>query len=394
MAETLPAIRSIDDLNRYADIMMKSGFFQDVKSAAQACVKIMAGQEIGIPPIASMRGIYIVKGQVSMSSQIMAALIKRSPTYDYRVVETTNQQCSIQFFENGEPCGNSTYSIDDAKVAKLSAGDTWQKHPKMMLFNRAMSNGAKMYCPDIFHGSPYVEGEVDDAIVDEDARDIPVMTEVHPVTTPSEQAPTDGHLGVLRGHMKRLGVRDGDKTRLINHIYGENFTSSQCTKFINMLKPVQALPKDVFRHYVRMLMVDHPWYDSVALNTTWKKMFGDKPADLLTLEQQGQLIDWILMVGPEEAPIADGEATAPVEASDDVLDLSEVILEPSPWLAEMTRVQNETKESLEQVEAWIMRVFGRGEYKTVEDIPVEWIEAVKKMDAGAIKASMDGATLV
>lgn len=394
MAETLPAIRSIDDLNRYADIMMKSGFFQDVKSAAQACVKIMAGQEIGIPPIASMRGIYIVKGQVSMSSQIMAALIKRSATYDYRVVETTNHQCSIQFFENGEPCGESTYSIDDAKVAKLSGGDTWQKHPKMMLFNRAMSNGAKMFCPDIFHGSPYVEGEVEESIVDEDVKDIPDMTSDPPPMPRMEASPSEKQLGMLRGELKRLGIKDGDKRRLITHIYGENFTSSQCSKLISMLKPAETLPKDVFRHYVKMLSIDHPWYDALALQTKWKKMFGDTPAELLTLAQQGQYIDWLLMT-PEDEPTVDGESKALVEASDDVLDLSAVMLEPpSPWLAEITRIQNETKESLEEIEAWLLRVFGRGAYNTVEEMPVEWIEAVQKMDASAIKTSMDGATLV
>jgi hypothetical protein len=63
----------------------ESGMFTDVKSAAQAIVKIQAGQEIGIPPFASMTGIHIIQGKPTIGAGLIASRVKGSGKYDYRV---------------------------------------------------------------------------------------------------------------------------------------------------------------------------------------------------------------------------------------------------------------------------------------------------------------------
>ena len=50
-------------INEMGNVFVKSGFFADTRDQAQAIVKILAGQELGISPIASMTGVYIVKGK-------------------------------------------------------------------------------------------------------------------------------------------------------------------------------------------------------------------------------------------------------------------------------------------------------------------------------------------
>ena len=45
------------DLMRLGDVLSKSQYFQDAKDAAQAIVKVLAGQELGIGPIAAMTGL-------------------------------------------------------------------------------------------------------------------------------------------------------------------------------------------------------------------------------------------------------------------------------------------------------------------------------------------------
>src|SRR5687767_13340910 len=75
------------DIFRLGDVLAKSGYFQDARDAAQAVVKVLAGRELGIGDIAAMTGIYIVKGRVTLSANLMAALVKRSGRYNYRVVE-------------------------------------------------------------------------------------------------------------------------------------------------------------------------------------------------------------------------------------------------------------------------------------------------------------------
>jgi len=141
------------------EVLAKSGFFQDSQSAAQAIVKILAGRELGFGPVASMTGVNVIKGKVSLSANLIAASVKRSGRYNYRVAKMDDTTCTIKFFEGKEEIGESTFTMADAKQAGL-AGDNWRKFPKNMLFARAMSNGAKWFCPDLSGGPLYTPDEL------------------------------------------------------------------------------------------------------------------------------------------------------------------------------------------------------------------------------------------
>jgi hypothetical protein len=142
------------------EMIAQSGYFQDAKQAAQAVVKVLAGRELGLGAIASMTGIYIVQGRVTLSANLIAAVIKRSGKYNYRVREMSEKACEIEFFEGGESLGKSKFTIEEARVAKLADGDNWKKYPRNMLFARAMSNGAKWYAADVFAGPVYTPDEL------------------------------------------------------------------------------------------------------------------------------------------------------------------------------------------------------------------------------------------
>lgn len=137
------------------EVLASSGYFTDAKDAAQAVVKVLAGQELGFGPISSMTGIYIVRGRVTLSANLIAAAIARSERYSYRIGELTNERCEIVFANaNGEIIGLSDFTLDDAKRAGLFKADSaWNTHPRNMLFARALTNGAKWFCPDVMNGS-------------------------------------------------------------------------------------------------------------------------------------------------------------------------------------------------------------------------------------------------
>jgi hypothetical protein len=136
----------------------ESGMFPDIKSAAQAIVKIQAGAELGIAPFAAMAGIHIISGKPTIGAGLMAAMVKSSNKYNYRISEQTEKKCSIDFYEGSEFIGNSTFTIEDAKKAGTKNTD---KFPRNMLFARAMSNGVKWYTPDVFAGPVYVPEEME-----------------------------------------------------------------------------------------------------------------------------------------------------------------------------------------------------------------------------------------
>lgn len=170
------AVRSLDDIKRLSTIFIGSGMFKGDRSLSQAQqiyqagVKIIAGVEFGIQPFAAMRGINIINGNAEMSANLMAAKVKKHPKYDYRVKSWDNDGCVIEFFEimrPGDPrdkwdsLGESSFTQEDAERAQLAGGQNWRKFARNMFFARAMSNGVRIYTPDVFYGAPvYVEGEI------------------------------------------------------------------------------------------------------------------------------------------------------------------------------------------------------------------------------------------
>lgn len=169
------AVTSVNGLGlrEMGEVMARSGFFSDAKDAAQAIVKVQAGGELGFPPVASMMGIHIIKGKVSMSANIMAAAIKRydAGKYNYRVKEHTPEACELEFFEKGQSVGTSRFTKQDAAKAGTQNMD---RYPRNMLFARAMSNGAKWFCPDVFGGPVYTPEELG-AEVDEEGQPVNVL---------------------------------------------------------------------------------------------------------------------------------------------------------------------------------------------------------------------------
>lgn len=155
---------NLDDTMRLAETFCRSGFFSDAREAAQAVVKIIAGQELGFGPMASMTGVHVIKGKVALSSNLLGAAIKRSGRYDYRVIVLTDDRAELAFFENGQQVGASAFTMDDAKRAGLLSNQTWKSYPRNMLLARALSNGARWYCPDVFGGAIYTPDELGAAV--------------------------------------------------------------------------------------------------------------------------------------------------------------------------------------------------------------------------------------
>jgi hypothetical protein len=160
-AQSQSLVTNIGDMQKIAATLAASGYFKDTKDASQAFVKVLAGHELGIPPFASMTGIHIIQGRPEVGANILAALVKSSGRYNYRVIQMTDVVCALQFYERWdgkwEPAGESVFTIEDAKRAGTQ---NIQKFPRNMLFARAISNGVKWFCPDITAGqTTYTDGE-------------------------------------------------------------------------------------------------------------------------------------------------------------------------------------------------------------------------------------------
>lgn len=213
---TLTTMNTTDMMN-VSKAFYESGMFTDIKSIAQAMVKISAGAEIGIPPFAAMTGIHIIQGKPTIGAGLIASRVKGSGKYDYRVVEASEKVCSIDFYQGATKIGNSTFTIDDAKKALTKNID---KFPKNMLFARAISNGVKWYCPDIFSGPVYVPEEmasvtedkphtVIDTTIDEIINDIQVCVSLNELQAIWKAVPKD-----IKLDLRVLAAKDDMKAKL------------------------------------------------------------------------------------------------------------------------------------------------------------------------------------
>lgn len=156
--EYLP--REIREAAATAEILVRSGWFDDAESVSQALTKILAGQEIGLSPIASMTNVYVIetkKGKrLAFHYSVLLSRVESSNRYAYRVAEWSNDVCRVEFFEvtgtERESLGVSEWTLDDAKRAGTGAFGTLAKFPKAMLLSKAVAQGVRAFCPSVMNG--------------------------------------------------------------------------------------------------------------------------------------------------------------------------------------------------------------------------------------------------
>ncbi len=170
-----PAIVSLQGLGT---IIAASGFFKDSRQASKAVVKVLAGQELGFAPIFSMSNIFVIDGKISLGATLMAAKIRNSARYDYRILEHTDNGCTVGIYrhpigdiydtsEEAILVGEASFDKKDAHQAGLLGKSNWKKYKRDMYLSRAISRAAKWYCPEIFGGAAYTPDELGAILTDD-----------------------------------------------------------------------------------------------------------------------------------------------------------------------------------------------------------------------------------
>lgn len=218
MKSNTSVIQSMDDVERAASAMSASGFFPDSKEASKAIVKVLAGRELGFGAFASMTGVAVIEGKPVIGANLLAAAVKQTGKYNYRVTKHDENECVIDFFENKEKVGTSTFTMKDAAAAGLNLKDNWKKYPRNMLFARAIANGQKWYAPDVFNGVTVYTPDEMGATVDDEGNII--EGQAHDV------APTPLPAPKTNGHDKRAWTV-AQKTALIEAGLAENDFSAK-----------------------------------------------------------------------------------------------------------------------------------------------------------------------
>jgi hypothetical protein len=154
-----------------------------IKTPQQALTIMQMGRELGIPATYALRNINVINGKAAASAELLMALVRR--TYGQaaiRVAVATNESVTVEYREQGwDGVSSLTFTLEDAKRAKLDMKDTWKAYPRAMLRSRAVSETVRTAFPECIANLYTPEEMGADVTVNEDGG--VEIVEVQPVAS-------------------------------------------------------------------------------------------------------------------------------------------------------------------------------------------------------------------
>jgi len=164
--------KQLIELDKIQDTCKKLLATKHYQSLGEAGIHgiIARAKGLGIHPFEALNGMfYNVNGKIGMSTETMAALVRKRGHSISKDPKSTNE-CVILHGRRADSgdTWTCTFSKEDAQKAGLWDGPTWKKYPGVMLYNRCMSMLFRQLFPDLSMGAGYVEDELKEiAKVDE-----------------------------------------------------------------------------------------------------------------------------------------------------------------------------------------------------------------------------------
>lgn len=215
--------KSLNEVTSMAEVFAKSGLLPEALrgKVPDVIVQIITGQELGLSPMAAIRGVHIVQGKPILSADTMVALALGSGLCEYfSCVEETATAVTYETKRKGNPHAQRvTWSDDDTKAAGLQLKDNWRMHKKQMRRARAKAILARDVYPDVIAGC-YDPDEIavpvqplnqrataemiEDAEIVTSEADIPELAAIENAKSPQELMGMLKQLQALTGHVKKL----------------------------------------------------------------------------------------------------------------------------------------------------------------------------------------------
>lgn len=125
---------------------------------------ILAGHELGIQPMTSLKSIDVIQGQPALRAHAMRGLLQ-SKGHEIELLEATPAYCKMRGRRKGaDQWQEVEWDLDRARQLGLLNKDQWKKQPKTMLINRATGEICRLVASDALHGMPYAAEELEGTV--------------------------------------------------------------------------------------------------------------------------------------------------------------------------------------------------------------------------------------
>lgn len=149
--------KTFNEKYQMAKILATSGLIPaGLNSPEKVCVALEWGHELQLSPMVAVNNIAVINGKPTLSADIMAAVVKRSPEYagtEWVQLDDKVAECKVMRRVNGGiETVISKFTFDDAVRAGLTNKSVWKQYPKRMLKHRCLSYALRDAFPDILAG--------------------------------------------------------------------------------------------------------------------------------------------------------------------------------------------------------------------------------------------------
>jgi hypothetical protein len=125
---------------------------------------ILAGAELGLKPMATLKSIDIIQGTPALRAHAMRAIVQQQG-HEIELVESTDTRCVMRGRrKDSEAWQTVEWVLDRARLMGLLGKDQWKKNPKGMLVARATGELCRLIASDALHGMAYVSEELEGTV--------------------------------------------------------------------------------------------------------------------------------------------------------------------------------------------------------------------------------------
>ena len=162
---------------------------------------ILAGAELGLPPMATLKSIDVIQGTPALRAHAMRGLLQ-SKGHEIELVKSSDTYCRMRGRRKGaEAWQYVEWDIPRATRLGLLGKAEWKKQPKSMLVARATGELSRLIAADALYGMPYVAEELGGTVHAEvvpQAAPLSIAAVTGPSVMPVAPAPAEAEYAVTR----------------------------------------------------------------------------------------------------------------------------------------------------------------------------------------------------
>lgn len=152
--EILPSSHDLDVIERAAAMAYAGAVSlpEGIKTKEQVAAVMLYGLELGLKPMTALQRLYIVKGRVTLSAEVMAGIcMGKEKDIRFPIEELDAQKCTIRMVRPSRNI-DQAYTVTWQQIQRAGlASDQNSKYPEDRLRYHCMKRLCRAYAPDLIN---------------------------------------------------------------------------------------------------------------------------------------------------------------------------------------------------------------------------------------------------